>query len=68
MFATVELYDKPASVLTILFDCRRNDNWLEETKHEVTPVHISEAVSLAIFEGWNLEQYGENHQIEIKIT
>lgn len=64
----MELFDTPASVLTIVFDCRRNDNWLEKTKHEVTPAHISEAVSRAISEGWSPEKNRKNHQIEIKIT
>jgi len=65
--AAVELYDKPASILSIDFLCPRNDSWLERHNNKVTPKHIVFAVLEAIASGWK-PQSNINHEIQHRIT
>ena len=50
--AVVELFENPVSLLTIDFNCFRNDSWIDPGNRNVKPSHISEGIKMALIEGW----------------
>ena len=62
--AAVELHENPVSVLTIDFGFARNDNWLNDSKVEVRPRHIQEAIQQALASGWEPGTKSKNHELQ----
>jgi hypothetical protein len=62
--ATVELYDSPASVLSIDFMVPRNDSWISNGKVKVTPADICICINQSISLGWDSSAKGDNHFLE----
>jgi hypothetical protein len=62
--AAVELYESPASVLSIDFMVPRNDSWLSKNVIQVTPEDISVCICKSISLGWDSSAKGVNHKLE----